>query len=451
MFWSSGVLLTLAWGALAFGSPLPWAYTPLLIASAALGLAGLWLGRRSSGPSVMLLLCLVAMSVAVVAQLVSLPAPQLSALSPQLDAILKQRDLQFALDWSTAHPLSLEPSRTRLGLAFFGAFAVLLLGTARVLTRDTARQLAGAVAVLGVVLALVGIIQKATFNGKIYGFWEMVQGGAPFGPFTNKNHFAGWMLMALPLALGYLLALVSHGMHGRLPGFRNLVLWFSGQQASRAILAAFAILVMALSLVLTMSRSGMMAGAAAVLIAGAVAARRQSGASRRTLVVGYLLFLVLAVVSWVGLDQIAARFAEMDPTSISERPAIWADTIRIAKDFWLTGTGLNTYGVSTLFYQTSVPGQHLREAHSDYLQLAAEGGLLLGIPIAFTIVAFAFEVRRRFRQDVGSIWWIRMGAVIGLVAIAIQSIGEFSLQMPGNAALFAVIAGLAIHDGRRRV
>jgi len=44
-----------------------------------------------------------------------------------------------------------------------------------------------------------------------------------------------------------------------------------------------------------------------------------------------------------------------------------------------------------------------------------------------------------------------MGAVIGLVAIALQSIAEFSLQMPGNAALFAVVAGLAIHDGRRLI
>jgi O-antigen ligase len=132
-----------------------------------------------------------------------------------------------------------------------------------------------------------------------------------------------------------------------------------------------------------------------------------------------------------------------------ERPAIWADTLRIAKDFWLTGTGLNTYGVSTLFYQTSVPGQHLREAHNDYLQLAAEGGLLLGVPILITIVTFCREVRRRLREDVGSIWWIGMGAVTGLLAIALQSTVEFSLQMPGNAALFAVVAGLAIHDGRR--
>ncbi|MDO8793719.1 MAG: hypothetical protein Q7J25_03770 [Vicinamibacterales bacterium] len=63
----------------------------------------------------------------------------------------------------------------------------------------------------------------------------------------------------MPVALGYFLAIVSRGMQGRQPGFRNLVLWFSSEQASRALLTGFAILVMALSLVLTMSRSGIMA------------------------------------------------------------------------------------------------------------------------------------------------------------------------------------------------
>lgn len=36
-----------------------------------------------------------------------------------------------------------------------------------------------------------------------------------------------------------------------------------------------------------------------------------------------------------------------------------------------------------------------------------------------------------------------MGAVTGLLAIAFQSMGEFSLQMPDNAALFAVVVGVA--------
>lgn len=449
MLWLFSLVATLAWGAGAFGSPYPWAYTPLLIASTTLGLTGLWLGRRSSATSALLLTGFTFIALAVAAQLVPLSMNLVAALSPQGAIILAQRSPLASLVPSPSHSLSLDPSLTQLGLAFFGGFVLLLLGTARVLRRESANRLAGAVVILGAMLATIGIVQQATFNGKIYGFWELVQGGAPFGPFVNKNHFAGWMLMGLPVALGYFLALVSRGMHGRKSGLRNLVLWFSSEAANRAILTAFAILMMALSIVLTMSRSGITACAFALVIAGSVTVRRQVGASRRTLAVGYLVFLVVGVVSWVGLDQIATRFAQMDPTSINERPAIWADTIRIARDFWLTGTGLNTYGVSTLHYQTAIPGQHLAQAHSDYLQLAAEGGLLLGIPIVVTILAFVLEVRRRFREDVGSIWWIRMGAVIGLLAIAIQSIGEFSLQMPGNAALFAVIAGMAIHDGRR--
>jgi O-antigen ligase len=450
MLWLSGVVITLAWGAGAFGSPYPWAYNPLLLASAVLGMVGLWRGFRSRStlPATLVsgfLLILVATG----CQLLPLSPPQLATLSPHAQTILNQQDLQYSIDTTVTHPISIDPSRTRLGLAFFGAFALLLLGTGHGLQRKSANRLVSALVILSVILATIGIVQRATFNGKIYGFWEPLQPGLPFGPFVNRNHFAGWMLMALPVALGYFLALVSRGVQNRQPSIRNLVLWFSTEQASRALLTGFAIAVIALSLVLTMSRSGMIAGVAAILVAGITASKRQSGVSRRALTIAYLVILVAAVMSWVGLDQISTRFAEVDPTSIYERPAIWADTIRIAKDYWLTGTGLNTYGVSTLYYQTSAPGQHLREAHSDYLQLAAEGGLLLCIPIAITIAAFVWEVRKRFRQDVGSIWWIRFGAVIALLAIAVQSIGEFSLQMPGNAALFAVIAGIAIHDGRR--
>lgn len=445
--WLWGVVATLAWGVAAFGSPYPWAYTPLLIASGCLGLLGLWLGRRRAGPTVLLTLCLASIALAIIIQLVPIPVSRLGALSPHATSLLTKQSLLFSLGGLLWHPLSIDPARTQLGLAFFAALCLLMLGTARALTHDTANRLAGALVILGVAVAMAGIVQRAVFNGKIYGFWELVQGGIPFGPFVNRNHFAGWMLMALPVALGLFLALVSRGMGGR-QGFRNLVLWFSTEQASRAVLTGFAILVMALSLVLTLSRSGMAALAATLVLMGAVLARRQTGASRR-IAVSYLAFLVMAVVLWVGLDRIAARFAESNAATAGGRLGIWADTVTIANDFWLTGTGFNTFGVSTLYYQTVAQGQHLREAHNDYLQLAAEGGLLLGIPVVLTILAFSWEVRRRLRQDIGSIWWIRMGAVAGLLAVALQSTAEFSLQMPGNGALFAVLAGMAIHDGRR--
>ena len=55
----------------------------------------------------------------------------------------------------------------------------------------------------------------------------------------------------------------------------------------------------------------------------------------------------------------------------------------------------------------------------------------------------------RFAGSHGSSYWIRLGAVTGLGAIALQSTVEFSLQMPGNAALCAVLCGIALHRDPR--
>ena len=90
---------------------------------------------------------------------------------------------------------------------------------------------------------------------------------------------------------------------------------------------------------------------------------------------------------------------------------------------------------------------HFAEAHNEYLQLAAEGGVLVCVPIVAALVVFVAGVRRRFREAPkdGTTYWLRVGAVIGLLCIALQSLVEFSLQMPGNAVLFALLAAIAIH------
>ena len=334
---------------------------------------------------------------------------------------------------------------------FFAAFALLVTGTARMLTRSSARQLAASLAVVGVALSIVGLAQRATFNGKIYGFWELSQGGAPFGPFINRNHFAGWMLMVVPLTVGLLASVVSRAMAGVRPQWRNRILWFATPDANKVILTAFAVMTMALALVATLSRSGISAFAAAMVFAsiGMVTRRSVSAHRSRWIVPGYLALVCIVVMSWVGVDRIAARFSSPPSVTAEGRRAIWADTRHMVNDFALTGTGLNTFGSAALFYQTSLRGSHMREAHNDYLQVAAEGGVLAGVPIVLSVAALITGIRRRLRDDVGSIWWIRIGAVSGLLAIAAQSLVEFSLQMPGNAALFAVLCGIALHDGGR--
>jgi O-antigen ligase len=121
-------------------------------------------------------------------------------------------------------------------------------------------------------------------------------------------------------------------------------------------------------------------------------------------------------------------------------------------DYPLTGTGLNTFGTAMHQYQSFVRDQQVHEAHNDYLQLAAEGGLLLGLPIAASIVVLVYAVRRRFRagEDDTLGYWLRAGAAVGLVAIAVQSLVEFSLQMPGNAAMFVALAAVALHRAPAR-
>ena len=462
---TTALLLTLAWGALSFGAVYPWAYQPLLAALTVLGLWGLF-GPAESRPRAngTLAIGLALLVAAVVLQLVPLSRQTLLALSPAADTFLRRYDIAYATllasGRAVAHPLSIEPAQTRLGLMLLLGLGVFLLGLTRTLDGFKLRRLLPGLIILGVVLAMIGIIQKPLFTGKIYGFWTpragpvlYTPGGGPFGPFVNRNHFAGWMLMALPLAFGYFAGMVARGTHGAKPGWRERMVSFSSRDANEAILVGFAIVVMALSLVMTLSRSGFTCFMTAIAISGLAVARHQAGRSRRAFALIYLALVAILSVSWVGLDAITARFqAVTGQDDFRFRLNAWRDALRIYHAFIKTGTGLNTYGVATMFYQTfQTETVHFAEAHNDYLQYLAEGGLLLVIPTLVLIGLFIREVRRRFREglDDSTGYWLRLGAVTGLVAISLQEIVEFSLQMPGNAALFTLLCGIAVRKASR--
>jgi O-antigen ligase len=253
----------------------------------------------------------------------------------------------------------------------------------------------------------------------------------------------------LPLALAYLTALLEEGLSHVRPTLRDRLLWMGSPAGGRAWLLGLAVAVMALSLLLSQSRSGPAALALAVAGAAAAVARR-SGRWRRTIpVVMALAALGALLVIWAGAQTGLARMGDVS-TEIGGRLSAWGDALRIVAAFPVFGTGLNTYGAASLLYQTTSLTAHYREAHNDYLQLAAEGGVWLGIPILFAAWQFVRLARARFqaRHATPARYWLRAGAVTALVAIALQSLVEFSLQMPGNAALFAVVAALAIYTER---
>jgi O-antigen ligase len=449
MPWRAAVPLALiSWGALAFGAPYPWAFIPLYAGCAVLGLAGILPGQRAAGFDVQLGASLLILAIAISAQLVPLPASTIHWLSPETNTFLQR----YAIGYSSGlerHPLSIEPTATFRALIATCALAVLYLGSIRLVRDSDTVHIARGTAVLGVVMALAGIVQKALWSGKIYGFWTPQTAGNPFGPFVNRNHFAGWMLMALPLVLGYLNSRIARGMRGIKPGWQNRVIWFSSADASETILVGFAALLMALALVLTMSRSGAMGLIVALGISGWFVMRRQSAGAKRATIVVYLLFVAFFAVWWGGLDQLAARFADGQTVDAASRFGIWADAWRIAERFPLTGTGLNTFGTATIFFQTADLDRHYAQAHNDYLQLVSDGGVLLCVPAAIVAGIFVWRVRRGFQETSSNTdYWIRMGAVAGILAVALQETVDFSLQMPGNAALFVILAVLASRRSR---
>jgi O-antigen ligase len=92
---------------------------------------------------------------------------------------------------------------------------------------------------------------------------------------------------------------------------------------------------------------------------------------------------------------------------------------------------------------------HFNQAHSHYLQVVAEGGVLLVLPVLIAGLSLFATIRRALATHRGEGEWIRMGAIAALAAIAVQSIWETALRMPANAILFAMAAALAAHQRSR--
>ena len=118
----------------------------------------------------------------------------------------------------------------------------------------------------------------------------------------------------------------------------------------------------------------------------------------------------------------------------------------MVKDFWLTGVGAGAYEHGMLVYQEGSRFFFFNHAHDEYLQIVAEGGLLVAVPAALALLAAVALMARYLRTDRTAMFWVRAGAIAGIVAVAVQSVWDTGLRTPANGVLFAVIAAAALHD-----
>jgi O-antigen ligase len=129
-----------------------------------------------------------------------------------------------------------------------------------------------------------------------------------------------------------------------------------------------------------------------------------------------------------------------------ERAQIWRETLPIVRDFPLTGTGAGSFRTAMLVYQQSDRRLFFNQAHNQYLQFAAEGGLILIVPLICAAVLFGRAAARRLSQDRTPMVWIRTGAAAGIVGVLVQSVWETGLRLPANGLLFAALCAIVIHE-----
>jgi O-antigen ligase len=110
---------------------------------------------------------------------------------------------------------------------------------------------------------------------------------------------------------------------------------------------------------------------------------------------------------------------------------------------------MTQYQESRVWVESMQRWAHFNNAHSHYVQLASEGGLLLVVPALLALIALVALARSTIRAEKGEMFWVRLGAAAGLCGLAAQSIWETSLIMPAIAVLAGVVAGLLVY--RREV
>jgi O-antigen ligase len=356
--------------------------------------------------------------------------------------------------------VSYDPYETRLvalKLLAYTSFLALLLRYAD--TERRLRALLYALVAAGLASALFGIVRQTAQRGEEGFLLEYLRPGAGYAQFINKNHFA----YLAEMALGVLLGLVV----GR------------GVARGKALVPLALALPVWAALVLSNSRGGIFAMLCQIIFLGATfgvtrarAARgtnstkgfeatpsafervARSKAARAGLVFALLLTITVGMV-WLGGDAVADRVASVgeemtsgatDATR-SGRKDIWAATWRMFAAHPLTGVGFGGYWVAVSGQHEGSGGLVPQQAHNDYLEALASGGLVGAVVVFVFLLLLVRQSAPRLRAGSPFARAACLGALTGLCGVAVHSLVEFGLHVLSNA--FAALALAAVAAAAR--
>jgi O-antigen ligase len=353
--------------------------------------------------------------------------------------------------------VSFDPYETRLvALELLAYTAFLALALRYVNNRRRLRALLYALAAAGLASALFGIARQAGQRGQDGFVLEYLRPGAGYAQFINKNHFAYLAEMTLGVLLGTVLG--------------------GGVKRAKALVPLALALPVWAALVLSNSRGGIFAMLCQVMFLGAAFGVTRGGAgggrerdtlraqprsfvervsrsaAARTALAAVLLLTVVVGTVWLGGDAIADRVASVGEEEAAEaagptrtgRKDIWAATWEMFEAHPLTGVGFGGYWIAVSRYHKGSGASVPQQAHSDYLETLASGGVIGAGLVALFVFLLVRQSAPLLRVGSPFERAARLGALTGLCGVAVHSLVEFGLHVPSNAyAALALVAAAA--------
>src|SRR5580700_9332542 len=315
---------------------------------------------------------------------------------------------------------------TRVELQLLTAYGVLLLVMLQSYYRPSHwRGFIWFLMGLSFFVSIFGILQHLTFNGKLYWFRVMRYGGYPFGPYVNRNHFAGFAEILIPVAL--------------------VPLVLGKVRRERLFLVGLFAVVPIVALLLSASRGGIVSFAVQMVILFSLLLVRRLQ-SKYMLAGGVLVLCAILAVSWIGVQQVLQRFSNYQTLDVSmgKRASMRHDTWRIFLDHPALGTGLGTLQMVFPPYESSYDAKIVNHTHNDYLEALAETGVPGALCCAWFLAVLFIESVKGLKDLGGSFGAaLNLSGLVGCCGLLVHSLVDFNLHIPANALLFFVSAHMA--------
>jgi O-antigen ligase len=318
-------------------------------------------------------------------------------------------------------------TRTEL-LKMCSYFLIFFLTGQAFRTRRDLERLVWFLIIFGFAVSLEAILQNFTSGNEIYWFQRLALGGNPFGPYVNRNHFAGFVELTAPMGIALLI-------------FRGV------RRELNALVGLLTIVPMG-ALILSGSRGGIAAFALAVgvLLLLARSRQKQGVGQPRFAAMGIVALAAVALILWLGVDRTIHRFstAPGKDVSLDRRGTMALGAARIFVHHPILGSGLGTLVSVFPRYEPAYDGLLVDHVHNDYAELLAEMGMIGGF-CGFIFLWRLFQVARlAFEEEQGHFSRaFHAGAIASVCAMLLHSLVDFNLHIPANATLFLLLSFLA--------